>query len=319
MTIHQYVKGIRSQDYGVLGKAITLIESSLEKDKKKASQLIEKCIPFSGKSIRIGVSGTPGVGKSTFIESLGTYLSKKNKIAVLAIDPSSTISKGSILGDKTRMLKLANSKSAFIRPSPNKGQLGGVSCHTKETIILCEAAGFNIIFIETVGVGQSESEVASMTDFFIYLTLIQNGDQLQFIKKGVLELSDIIIINKCDQNKKKCQQVGLMLKTALQYSTDKKKQEVFQCSALLNTNIQKVWQYLEKLYVEKKENGTLKKNRQKQNFFWLQKAIENEIKELIFEKTSKFKKRIDTFKTNPPENSKKVALKILKEIFTKDF
>ena len=166
MKVEEYIDGIRKNNTLILGKAITLIESSLIKDQKKAIKLIDKCIPFSGHAMRIGISGTPGVGKSTFIEALGEHLVKKYKIAILAIDPSSSISKGSILGDKTRMTKLVHSKNTFIRPSPNSGILGGVTNSTKKAITICEAAGFDIIIIETVGVGQSEFIVESMTDFF---------------------------------------------------------------------------------------------------------------------------------------------------------
>ena len=204
MKTKEYIKGIKSKDISILGKAITLIESSLEKDKNQAEELIDQCLPLVKSSIKIGISGTPGVGKSTFIESIGSQLIKQNtSIAILAIDPSSALSKGSILGDKTRMNQLSNSKLAFIRPSPNSGILGGVAQNTKNAITICEAAGFEIIIVETVGVGQAEFIVKSMTDFFIYLTLTENGDELQFSKKGILELSDIIIINKADQNKKR--------------------------------------------------------------------------------------------------------------------
>ena len=317
MKTKAYLQGIKNQNTTILGKAITLIESSLKKDQKQAIELIEKCMPLSGKSIRIGISGTPGVGKSTFIENLGMYLSEKYKIAILAIDPSSEISKGSILGDKTRMVKLANSKSAFIRPSPSQGQLGGICNHTKDTITLCEAAGFNIIFIETVSVGQSESMVASITDFFIYITLAQNGDQLQFIKKGTLELSDIIIINKSDQDTQKVKQTTLALKNTLEHMTYRKKQAVFSCSALLNLNILNIWNYIKKLNDEKVKSGEIEQNRKNQNFFWFQYIVENEFKNLIFE-NSKFIKKLNELKENPPKNPKKSALKIIKTIIRED-
>ena len=317
MKTTEYLHGIKNQNTTILGKSITLIESSLKKDKKKAAELIEKCIPLSGNSIRVGISGTPGVGKSTFIENLGIQLTQKYKIAVLAIDPSSELSKGSILGDKTRMVKLANSKNAFIRPSPNKGQLGGVSSHTKDAITLCEAAGFNIIFIETVGVGQSEAMVASITDFFIYLTLSQNGDQLQFIKKGTLELSDVIIINKADQNKKKVKETTLILKHTLQNMNYRKKQAVFSCSALLNTNLDKIWQYIEKLNKEKLNSGEIEKNRKNQNFFWFKYIITHELKNVIFE-NKKLKKQLDKIQSEPPKNPRKIAIEILNQIIRED-
>jgi len=317
MKTSAYLQGIQNQNRTILGKAITLIESSLKKDKQQAAELIEKCMPLSGNSIRIGISGTPGVGKSTFIENLGIQLAKKYKIAVLAIDPSSKISKGSILGDKTRMVKLASSKSAFIRPSPSQGQLGGVCSHTKDTITLCEAAGFNIIFIETVGVGQSESMVASITDFFIYLTLAQNGDQLQFIKKGTLELSDVIIINKSDQNKQKVKETTIALKNTLEHMNYRKEQAVFACSALLNLNLDKIWWHIEKLNQKKMHNGEIEKNRKNQNFFWFQHIVESELKNLILENL-RFKQKLNEIQDDPPKNPRKIALKIIDKIIKED-
>jgi len=317
MNTTEYLHGIKNQNTTILGKAITLIESSLKQDKTQAAELIEKCMPLAGNSIRIGISGTPGVGKSTFIENIGIHLTKKYKIAVLAIDPSSELSKGSILGDKTRMVKLANSKSAFIRPSPNQGQLGGISNHTKDAIILCEAAGFNIIFIETVGVGQSEAMVASITDFFIYLTLAQNGDQLQFIKKGTLELSDVIIINKSDQNTQKVKETTLTLKHTLTNMNYRKKQAVFSCSALLNIHLDKIWKYIEKLNQEKLNNGEIEKTRKNQNFFWFKHIVESEFKNLIF-KNERFAKKLQEIQNHPPKNPRKIALEMINTIIRED-
>jgi len=318
MEINNYLKGIIAKDIAILGKAITLIESSLTQDKKKALKLIEKCIPLSGKSIRIGISGTPGVGKSTFIESLGLHLAKIYKIAVLAIDPSSNISKGSILGDKTRMEKLSSLKSAFIRPSPSRGKLGGVCDHTKDAITLCEAAGFNIILIETVGVGQSESMVESMTDFFIYLTLVENGDQLQFIKKGVLELSDIILINKYDQNKNKAKNMKILLEHTIQSLSYRKKQAIFTCSALTHFHISKIWDYIERLHLKKKENGQIQHKRKQQDFFWLQQMLKEEFQKLLFQNTN-FKQEVSKFEKNPPKNPKKTALEIIDKMIKEGF
>jgi LAO/AO transport system kinase len=261
MEIKDYLEGIQKCDRAILGKSITLTESSLKKDKIKAEKLLSKCIHLKQKSLRIGVSGTPGVGKSTFIESLGRKLIKENyKIAVLAIDPSSNLSKGSILGDKTRMEHLVNSDLAFIRPSPNSGTLGGVSKNTKDAITICEAAGFDIIIIETVGVGQAETLVKSMTDILIYLTLIQNGDELQFIKKGILELCDIILINKCDQNHKKSKQVAVSLQNSLTYTQQKIKQSILVCSALNGFNITNIWEQIKTIEKQKNKQGIIKKN-----------------------------------------------------------
>lgn len=200
LLVDDYVNGILAGNRTILSQAITLVESSLHKDQEKAQEIIAECLKKqSGNSIRIGITGVPGVGKSTFIEALGTYLTAQgHKLAVLAIDPSSTRSKGSILGDKTRMEELAVDPNAFIRPSPSAGSLGGVARKTRETIILCEAAGFDVIFVETVGVGQSETSVHGMVDFFLLLMLSGAGDELQGIKRGIIEMADAIIINKAD-------------------------------------------------------------------------------------------------------------------------
>jgi LAO/AO transport system kinase len=199
MEAESYVKGILDGNRALLSKAITMVESALPRHQQQAQEIIAACVPHSGNSIRVGITGVPGVGKSTFIEALGKSLTAKdNKIAVLAIDPSSRRTKGSILGDKTRMEDLANDPNAYIRPSSSTGTLGGVARNTRESIILCEAAGFNIIFVETVGVGQSETAVHSMVDFFLLLMLAGAGDELQGIKRGIMEMADAIVINKAD-------------------------------------------------------------------------------------------------------------------------
>ena len=201
LSAQQYVDGILAGNLTLLSQAITMIESSLPAHELLAQEIIEKCLPYSGNSLRIGITGVPGVGKSTFIESLGFELtSSGKKLAVLAIDPSSERSKGSILGDKTRMERLSVDPNAYIRPSPSAGSLGGVARKTRETIILCEAAGFDTIFIETVGVGQSETAVHSMVDFFLLLMLSGAGDELQGIKRGIMEMADVIAITKSDGN-----------------------------------------------------------------------------------------------------------------------
>ena len=193
------VKGVREGNRTLLAKAITLIESNAEKHFLPTQELIKELLPYSGNSIRIGITGVPGAGKSTFIENFGLYLIEQgHKVAVLAIDPSSTISKGSILGDKTRMELLSRNPKSFIRPSPSAGILGGVARKTRETIILCESAGYDVILIETVGVGQSETTVRSMVDFFLLMQIAGAGDELQGIKRGIIELADLIVINKAD-------------------------------------------------------------------------------------------------------------------------
>src|SRR5690606_9855631 len=200
-SVEEYVRGIREGNIALLSKAVTLVESSRPDHQNIAQEVILKCLPYSGNSIRIGITGVPGVGKSTFIEAMGRKITQQGgKLAVLAIDPSSERSKGSILGDKTRMEELSVDENAYIRPSPSAGSLGGVARKTRETIVLCEAAGFNHIFIETVGVGQSETAVHSMSDFFLLLMLAGAGDELQGIKRGIMEMADMIAINKADGN-----------------------------------------------------------------------------------------------------------------------
>ena len=316
MKTKEYIKGIKSKDISILGKAITLIESSLEKDKNQAEELINQCLPLVKSTIKIGVSGTPGVGKSTFIESIGSKLIKQNtSIAILAIDPSSALSKGSILGDKTRMNQLSNSRLAFIRPSPNSGILGGVAQNTKNAITICEAAGFEIIIVETVGVGQAEFIVKSMTDFFIYLTLTENGDELQFSKKGILELSDIIIINKADQNKKRAKEVAFLLKNSLDHYENPK--NVFICSALTGLNIHTILQHIQNLYIKKIKNGEIQKNREEQKLFWYKKNIKNEIINLFLKKT-KIEDIISNLSLQKNKSPRRQALSIIKKIFKED-
>ena len=201
MSAEEFTDAILNGDIPVLSKAVTLVESSRPEHQEIAREIIRRCLPYSGNSVRVGITGVPGAGKSTFIEALGKMITGEGrKLAVLAVDPSSERSKGSILGDKTRMEELAGDPNAYIRPSPSAGSLGGVARKTRETVILCEAAGFDTIFIETVGVGQSETAVHSMTDFFLLLMLAGAGDGLQGIKRGIMEMSDLLVINKADGN-----------------------------------------------------------------------------------------------------------------------
>ncbi len=278
LSIDDFVNGIINRNITVLSQAITLIESSLPEHQQIAQQIIEKCLPFSGKSIRIGITGVPGVGKSTFIESLGTYLtSKGRRLAVLAIDPSSERTSGSILGDKTRMESLATDANAFIRPSPSAGSLGGVASKTRETIILCETAGFDTIFVETVGVGQSEIAVHSMVDFFLLLMLAGAGDELQGIKRGIMEMADSIAITKADLgNESKAGLAKAEYQNALHLFPPTESgwiPKVTTCSARQNTGIEELWNIILEYQTEMHESGFLEAKRKKQSKYWMHETI----------------------------------------------
>jgi LAO/AO transport system kinase len=245
----EFVSGILSGNRTILSQAITLVESSLPEHYETAQVIIEKCLPFSAKSIRIGITGVPGAGKSTFIESFGLHITGQGrKLAVLTIDPSSEQTKGSILGDKTRMEQLSVDPNAFIRPSPTTGTLGGVARKTRETIILCEAAGFDTILVETVGVGQSETVVHSMVDFFLLLMLAGSGDELQGIKRGIMEMADMIAITKADgANKISAGNARILFENALHFFPKKSSgwsPRVHTCSALANTGINELWEII---------------------------------------------------------------------------
>jgi len=268
--VKEYFEGITSGNRMILSKAITLIESSLNRHQLIAQEIIDQCLPFSGKSIRIGITGVPGVGKSTFIEALGSMLTATgHKVAVLAIDPSSEKTKGSILGDKTRMEKLSNDPNAYIRPSPAAGSLGGVARKTTEIIILCEAAGFNTIIVETVGVGQSETAVHSMVDFFLLLMLAGAGDELQGIKRGIMEMADMIVINKADgDNLAKASLAKNQYANAIHLYPPSNSgwfPQVDICSSTTHDGIQHVWEVITKYKSLTEENGYFSKNRKDQN------------------------------------------------------
>ncbi|MEM1113564.1 MAG: methylmalonyl Co-A mutase-associated GTPase MeaB [Pseudomonadota bacterium] len=260
-----------------LAKAITLVESTLERHRNDSQLLLEQVLPHSGKSVRVGISGVPGVGKSTFIEAFGLYLIEQGKrVAVLAVDPSSPIAGGSILGDKTRMEELSRRPEAFIRPSPTAGALGGVAQRTRETMLLCEAAGFDVILVETVGVGQSEYQVAGMVDFFMVLMLPGGGDELQGIKKGILELADALVINKADGDSER-----LATRSQQQYTsamnllrhTSFWTPRVLTCSALKLRNIDAVWGMIIDYYFLAVKEGDFHRKRAFQNRAWMQQLV----------------------------------------------
>jgi LAO/AO transport system kinase len=281
-TVQQLLEGILKGNITLLSKAITLIESTLPEHQLLAQELLKACLPYSGKSIRVGITGVPGVGKSSFIEVLGKHLTRqKMKIAVLAIDPSSYLSKGSILGDKTRMEELANDPNAFIRPSPSAGTLGGVAQKTWETIILCEAAGFEIVFVETVGVGQSETLVHSMVDFFLLLMLAGAGDELQGIKRGIMEMADAIVINKADGNNiTKAKQAKAEYQNALHLfplPESKWSPVVTTCSAHEKTGIKEAWKIITDYVSFTKSNDYFGKKRAEQDI----QLMHHTLKEII--------------------------------------
>lgn len=279
----EFVSKILEGNITFLSRAITLVESTNPKHQQKANDILERCLPYANNSVRIGITGVPGVGKSTFIEAFGKHLTLKGKkVAVLAVDPSSSLNKGSILGDKTRMEQLVTDKNAFIRPSPSGTSLGGVAQKTRESIILCEAAGFNTILIETVGVGQSETLVHSMVDFFLLLKLAGAGDELQGIKRGIIEMADAIVINKADgENEKNAKITKVEFNRALHLYPLKDSNwqpKTLTASALKNIGIAKINDMILKYFELTKKNNYFNKRRNEQNRFWLLSTIEQELK-----------------------------------------
>lgn len=287
-TIDEIFDGVLCSNRTALSKAITLIESNSPKHFQIAQNLVNKLLPHSGNSLRIGITGVPGAGKSTFIEYFGSWLIEQgHKVAVLAIDPSSIISKGSILGDKTRMEKLSRSDNSFIRPSPTSGVLGGVARKTRETIIACEAAGYDIILIETVGVGQSEITVRSMVDIFLLFQITGAGDDLQVIKKGIVELADLIIINKADRhNVLSAEKTQAEINQILHYLQPVTKGWIVKaitCSALLGTNIPELWDLITAFKHLTEDNGYFYQRRKEQNLEWLDLMLMESLRVKFFD------------------------------------
>jgi LAO/AO transport system kinase len=287
LSISEYTNGIIAGNRMILSRAITLIESNLHADKQLAQDVLESILPYTGKSIRIGITGVPGVGKSTFIETFGKYLTSLNKkIAVLAIDPSSQLTKGSILGDKTRMEELAHEPLAYIRPSPTGASLGGVTYKTRETMLLCEAAGFEVVIVETVGVGQSETYVHGMVDFFLLLMLAGAGDELQGIKKGIMEMADLIAITKADSgNELQANLAKNEYESALHtFPPDGSGwfPEVVICSATEKKGIAEIWQMVENHQEMLTKNGKFAENRQNQNLAWMHDFIKQSLEQNFY-------------------------------------
>ncbi|WP_395080563.1 methylmalonyl Co-A mutase-associated GTPase MeaB [Gracilimonas sp.] len=285
----EFIDGILSGDRMLLSRAITLIESTKAEHQDLAQDIIEGCLPHSGDSIRIGITGVPGVGKSTFIEAFGNHIIKNENrsLAVLAVDPSSSKTRGSILGDKTRMETLSNNPKAYIRPTPTSGSLGGVARSTRETITLCEAAGFNTILIETVGVGQSETAVHSMVDFFLLLMLAGAGDELQGIKRGIMEMADAIAINKADSgNETAANRAKSEYKSALHLFPPTESgwiPKVTTCSAFHDKGIPEVWEIVDEFVRHTKTKGFFEKKRKEQANYWLDEAINQELHRAFFQ------------------------------------
>ena len=286
-TTDEYVEGILQGNITILAQAITLVESNNPAHYAQAQEIIERCLPYSGKSVRIGITGVPGAGKSSFIEAVGNMItSLKHKLAVLAIDPSSERSGGSILGDKTRMESICHHPDIFVRPSPSAGSLGGVARKTRETIVLCEAAGFDVIFIETVGVGQSETAVHSMVDMFMMLQISGAGDELQGIKRGIMEMADMMVITKADgENITKAELAKAQYQGALHLfplAESGWRPQVYTCSSLLGTGLEEVWQGVEKYLEHIELNGYFTANRNRQNKYWMYETINETLKSSFY-------------------------------------
>ena len=284
LTVNDYVEGILKGNVTILGQAVTLIESTNPHHQAIAQEVIEKCLPHSGKSVRIGISGVPGAGKSTSIDEFGIHVLKERggKLAVLAIDPSSEKTKGSILGDKTRMEKLSVHPDSFIRPSPSAGSLGGVARKTRETIILCEAAGFDKIFVETVGVGQSETACHSMVDFFLVIQLAGTGDELQGIKRGIMEMADGIAINKCDgENVDKCHLAATQFRNALHLFPMPESgwmPKVLCYSGFYGLGIKELWDMIYEYIDFVQGNGYFEHRRAEQAKYWMYESINEQLR-----------------------------------------
>ena len=288
MSVEEYVEGVKKGDRMILAKAITLIESNAPKDFDKAQRVLQALLPRTGHSLRIGITGVPGAGKSTFIEAFGQLLCQQGyKVAVLAVDPTSSITGGSILGDKTRMQKLSREPNCFIRPSPSGGTLGGVARKSRETMMLCEAAGCDVILVETVGVGQSETTVRSMVDFFMLVVLTGAGDDLQGIKKGIMELADAIVVNKADgdnlERAKVTQGEYERMVEFIRPATEGWKTHAYRCSALQKTGLLELWAVMREFEKVTKKSGAFENRRQRQIIAWVKTMIDEHLHNLFYD------------------------------------
>ena len=320
----ELIQGIQSGDKRLIAKAITLVESKKPEHRLQAEDLLKQIMPFTGKSIRVGITGVPGAGKSTFIENFGLLaISKGKKVAVLAIDPSSSINKGSILGDKTRMEELAKEENAFIRPSPSSGFLGGVANTTFETMLICEAAGYDYILIETVGVGQSEVLVSDITDVFLFLKIIGGGDELQGIKRGIMEMVDVVFINKVEKdNLQKAKNTRLELKRALDFIPSKEKDwkvPVLLGSALYNEGLDEIYSKIGEFISLKKKTERFdlvrREQSEKRYEYWVQECILNLMKrdESLEKAYIQHKKNASALVSNPSTEAKLFVEKFLRK------
>jgi LAO/AO transport system kinase len=286
LSVDEYFAGVRAGQISIVARALTLVESSNPQHQLLAEELLTRLMPYTGGSVRVGITGAPGAGKSTFIEALGMQLvGRGRRVAVLAIDPSSAVTGGSILGDKTRMPNLASQPQAYIRPSPTAGTLGGVARKTRESMLLCEAAGYDVVLIETVGVGQSETFVVHMTDCFLALMLPGAGDELQGIKRGLLELVDVIAVNKADgANRQAADLAARQYRTALELlagRTANHAAPVLTCSALHSEGIDAVWSAVEQRYEQQKQRGELEARRRQQHLHWLWAIVDQRLKRAV--------------------------------------
>lgn len=283
LSVEDYVQGVLAGERTILARTITLVESNAQAHFELAQEVLRQLLPHTGKSMRVGITGVPGAGKSTFIEALGMLLAERgHRVAVLAVDPSSTVTGGSILGDKTRMEHLSINPHAFIRPSPSGGMLGGVARKSRETILVCEAGGFDVILVETVGVGQSEVMVRSMVDFFLLLMITGAGDELQGIKKGIIELADALLINKADgDNKIKAQAARSEYNRALHYlhaATEGWRTQAYTCSAQTGEGVPDIWNVIEQFHKQTTASGVFHKRRRQQTLDWLHTMVQEQLR-----------------------------------------